>query len=174
MHDITNNYTHILQIYFRSMNEPQDFRIRKKESTRFRNNLDSFRRDRSVAHFFICNTTEGKYVGINISQIQAIHLLWEPSAFPEEEKYYDGPIKIFLVDRESPILTDTEDPDKLYDLYCDLEHGPEVVGSFVSFLDEDGEELFINMEEILYIECPTSLANEGCEMVKVRNGLKGD
>lgn len=121
---------------------------------------------------FVCDTIEGKYVAINVAQIQATHILWEPSALPEEEKHYEGPIKIFLVNRKSPIIADTEDPGRLFEFFSDLEHGPEVVGRFISFTDEDGEELIINMQQLLYIECPTSLANEGCEMVRERDGLK--
>lgn len=169
--DFTKHYTYILQIYFRGLDEPQDFKVRKKESVRFRNNLDSFGHDDVSAFFFVCQTIEGKYVAVNIAQIQAIHVLWEPSAFPEDEKHYEGLIKILLLNRKMPIEVETEEPDQLYDFYSDLEHGPEVVGRFVSFSDENGEELIINIEQLLCIECPSSLVNEGYEIVKERDGL---
>ena len=86
--------------------------------------------------------------------------------YVEDSKHNEGPIKILLKSRKEFIETYTEDPDELYDFYVDLEHGPDVVGSFIGFTDEDGEELLININELLYIESPRSLTDEGWTMVK--------
>ncbi len=171
MSELDDNYTFYLQIYFKSLEEPCDFKIRKRDSQRFKNNLESYQKNKSSAHFFIGDTLEGKCVGINLAQIQAIRLLWEPSSLPEEENYYEGPIKIFFLNRESPVSSYTESPDILCVLYSELEHGPEVVGDFVNFIDEDGEEVIINMNELLYIECPKSLATEGWEMIRKEDDI---
>ena len=166
MKDITENYTYFLHLYFRTMKDPCTFKIRKKESERFKLNLESHNKNNSLASFFIGDTIEGKCIGINLSLIQTIRLLWEPSTLPEDEERYEGPIKIFLLNRESPILTDTENPEILFDFYRSLEHGPETVGKFVTFIDIDGEEVIINIEELIYIECPKSLTDAGWQMVK--------
>jgi hypothetical protein len=171
MEDLTRHYTHFLKIYFKDCNASDEsftVKIRKKESERFKKNIESYNNNKEISKFFIGDTIDGKYVGINISLIQAVHILWEPSALPEEEIFYDGPIKIYLRNREKPIETYTEDPDILFVFYHDLEQGSENAGSFISFMDEDGEEIFINMEELLFIECPKSMAIEGYEMIKKR------
>ncbi len=171
MTDLTQHYTYFLEIYFKTTEEPFIFKIRKKESERFKNNLESYNNNKNKTKFFIGDTIEGKYIGINLSLIQLIRVLWEPLSSPEDEKFYEGPIKIYLLNRKSPILADTVDPDILVDIFHELEHGPEIVGSFVTFIDEDGEEVIIKMEELLYIECPKSLAMEGWQIINERDEM---
>ena len=166
MDDTTKHYSYFLLVYFKTSDEPFVVKIRRKESERFKNNIELYNNKKKSAKFFIGETIDGKYIGINISLIQAVRILWEPSALPEEEIFYDGPIKIFLQDRDKPIETYTEEPDILFDFYHDLENGPEIVGSFITFMDEDGEEVLINREELLFIECPKALVMEGYEMIQ--------
>jgi len=158
-------------IFFNGEEEPVILKLRKKETERFKNNIATFNENKSLTLFFVCNTIDGKCVGINLTQTQAANILWEPSPYIEDPKHYEGPIKILLKGRKDFIETYTEDPDELYDFYGDLEHGPDVVGSFVGFTDEAGEELLININELLYIESPRSLTDEGWKMVKKRDGI---
>jgi hypothetical protein len=171
MGSIDDTYTFFLKIYFNGEEEPILLKVRKKETKRFKNNITAFNEDNGLILFFVSNTIDGKYVGINLSQIQAANILWEPTPYVEDSKHYEGPIKLLLRNRKEFIETYTEDPDELYDFYGDLEHGPDVVGSFVGFTDEDGEELLININELLYIESPRSLTDEGWTMVKKRDGI---
>lgn len=172
MGNIDDTYTFFLKVIFKDAQEPIFIKIRKKETERFERNIESFNKNRELSLFFVCDTIDGKHVGINIAQMQSINILWEPSLHLEDLKYYEGPIKLLLKGRKEMIETNTEDPDELYDFYSDLEHGPDVVGTFVGFTDEDGEKLLININDLLYIESPTSLTDEGWQIVKKKDGIE--
>ena len=75
--------------------------------------------------------------------------------------HYDGPIKLHLKDREEVIESYTDTPDELQVFYTTIETGTYITGIFASFMDMDGEEWLINANELLYIEAPLSLSNEG-------------
>ncbi|GAB6906136.1 hypothetical protein DESC_880143 [Desulfosarcina cetonica] len=171
MGNIDDNYTFYLKIFFKNIEDSVFVKIRKKESERFERNIDLFNENKRRVIFFNCDTIDGKSIGVNLAHIQAVQILWEPSAYIEDLKHYGGPIKMLLKDRKEAIETDTSDPEELHDFYSDLEHGPEIVGSFSGFTDEDGERIVININELLYIEAPRTLMNEGWKIVKERDGI---
>ncbi|MEA2060517.1 MAG: hypothetical protein U9P10_08445 [Thermodesulfobacteriota bacterium] len=172
MGNIDDTYTFFLKVIFKDVQEPIFIKIRKKESERFEINMESFNETRKSSLFFVCDTIDGKYIGINIAQIQSVNILWEPSPHFEDLKYYEGPIKFLLKGRKEMIETNTEDPDELHDFYSYLEYGSDIVGTFAGFTDEDGERLLINIHELLYIESPQSLTDEGWQIVKKRDGIE--
>ena len=171
MSDLTDNYTFFLKIYFKNKKEPSVFKTHKSGAERFKRNIDSYNESKLI-QFFVCDTIDGKCIGINLSQIQAVNILWEPSPYPEEQKYYNGSIKILLKNRSEFIETDTEDYDDLFCFYGNLQEGSSIAGEFISFDDEDGEELLINMNELLYIESPKSMTDEGFKIVKEMDGIE--
>lgn len=171
MTNIDDSYTFFLKVFFKGVVKPVFIKVRKKISERFKDILTDYRESTSLPHFFICETIDGKYVGINLVKIQAVNVLWEPTPYFEDLVHYEGSIKLLLQDREEFLETYTEKPDELCNLYTSLEYQPDIGYSFSSFLDSDGEELYINIKELLYIESPSSLVDEGWEMVNKRDDI---
>lgn len=173
MNDLTKNYTYYLNVFFHGARKPAVFRVRQKETERFKRNLSSFSNDNSAA-FVWFETLDGTNICLNLAFIQAVRVLWEPQAYPEQTNYYDGMIRLFFIGREEPVEANTEDPELLIDFYQDLENGPDIGESFVSFLDEDGEDVIVKMQELLYVECPNTIIQEGWKIVKERDGISDE
>ena len=69
MTDIDKTYTFILKIYLATMKDPLFVKLRKKETERFKSILSLFGKNKASAAFFVCDTIDGKCIGINISHI---------------------------------------------------------------------------------------------------------
>ena len=102
---------------------------------------------------------------INFTDIQAARCLWEPVRGPRDRTQYDGSVQIELRGR-TELLEDAsyDEAEGIYDLFTFLEMGP-VSQTFQSFRDEDGEMLFINEREVVWIEAPLSLIEKGRAIV---------
>jgi len=72
--------------------------------------------------------------------------------------------------RRKPLQEHTDEPEQLYDLFANLQHGPDVV-AYPSFDDEDGEPLQLNAREVVWISAPTHLLDDGERLIVEENGL---
>ena len=159
------NVTFYLRVYLRGTKEELGIKIREKEWERFRNNTVNLEGDEEVHHFFSCDTIDGKHIAVNLKKIQAVNVLEEISHYVEDSTVYRGPIKILFQERNEYIeVPSTTEPEQLYDCFNCLENGPEFAGNYISFPDDDDEEMIINMDELLYIEAPQSLTDKGWEL----------
>lgn len=165
MNDIQKTYTYTLKLYLSTVEEPVFVNLRKKEKDRFASILRHFGEGGESGGFFVSDTIDGKCIGVNISHIQAVNILWEPTVSYDDLIHYDGPIRFWLKNRKESLETGTETPDELHELFTMLDLGPEISGFFAGFTDLDGEELLINADELLYIEAPSSLVDEGWEII---------
>jgi hypothetical protein len=165
MSDIEQHYTFILEVYFVGIDDLYSYKVRKPESERLNRNLDDATLDTEY-NFFVFETIDGKSVAINLSLIQAIHILWEPSKYPENPTYYDGPIKIGLRNKARSVEANSSDPGELAHLFIILDMLPESQVLYVFFTDENGEEIHINVKELMYIEAPTSVVKEGHDLFR--------
>jgi len=174
MTDIDKTYTFVLKLYLASVEEPMFIKLRKKEKERFNSTLSICGMDGDAsATFFVCDTIDGKCVAVNMAQIQAVNILWEPTTCYEDLMHYDGPIKIIIKNRKEVMESYTDNPDELYEFYTILDLGPHEVGTFAGFTDMDGELLQLNMHELVYIEAPSSLTDEGWRMIKDDSDMEG-
>ncbi len=138
--------------------------LKEKEIRRFEGLISELKLSSEDKGFFLGDTVDGRSYAINLQMIQAAHVLMEPS-HPEDYKFYEGPIRILLKGRPEAIETHTEDPDQLYALYDTLQAGPPMTPQFVDYTDEDFEQLYINVSELIYIEAPTRLLDKGYKMI---------
>jgi len=87
------------------------------------------------ANFFWFNSIDGRSIIINLSAVQAVRFLWDPAALPPDTTRNEGAIEIMLRGRRKPLQEHTDEPEQLYDLFANLQHGPDVV-AYPSFDDE--------------------------------------
>lgn len=137
----------------------------KKTSNRLAEHLAAVEQPDGRLKFFWFDTMDGKSVIINFTDIQAARCLWEPVRGPRDRTQYDGSVQIELRGR-TELLEDAsyDEAEGIYDLFTFLEMGP-VSQTFQSFRDEDGEMLFINEREVVWIEAPLSLIEKGRALV---------
>ncbi len=154
------SYRHFLKLFLRDQAEPLIAEVREAEADRFTDALEYFGNAARSRSFFCFESVDGRSIAINMSLIQAIHLLWEPSAAPPDRVHYDGPTVVSLRGREEPIESGESSPDELYSFFLELEEGPESV-PFTSFEDEDGERLIFNSSEIVFVTASTHTLHEG-------------
>ncbi|WP_163371783.1 hypothetical protein [Endozoicomonas acroporae] len=166
MNDLTKNYTYYLKIFYSDVEEECVYKIRSNEVERFKINLETTNDKRDSYPFFVCNTMDGKTAGVNLREVQAVHILWEPSHLPEDTTHFDGIITIKLKGRKDVIKCNSDTPEELSELFNVIQLSPDAMGVFVSFTDEDGEEILINRNELIYIEAPTDLVNEGDKIIE--------
>jgi len=169
--DIQKTYTFYLKLYLATVDEPLFVSLRKTEKDRFTATLSQFGEGGETKGFFVSETIDGKNVAINLSHIQAVNILWEPTTSYEDLKHYEGPITIRLKHRKTPIETYTDAPDELHEFFTSLDLGPEITGFFGGFLDIEGEEMLFNTQEMLYMEAPSCVVDEGWEMIKADSGM---
>ncbi|WP_300674962.1 hypothetical protein [Desulfoluna sp.] len=174
MTDIQKTYTYTLKLYLATVEEPVFVNLREKEKDRFTSILSLFGEDGDSSGFFVSDTIDGKCIGVNIQLIQAVNILWEPTVTLDDLTHYDGPIRLLLKNRAEAIETDTETPDELHEFFTMIDLGPEVSGFFAGFTDLDGEELLINTDELVYIEAPSSLIDEGWEIITENDEIMSD
>ena len=141
------------------------FPVSKKDSDRIANLLGEMYQPEGRLDFFWFDTTDGKSVIINLNEVQAVRCLWEPSGGPADLVRHEGPVQIKLRGRRE-LLEDHsyDEAEAIHDLYQFLEMGPDT-GTFHSFLDEDGELLFLNEREIVWVMAPLQLLVEGRKII---------
>ena len=143
--------------------------VRKSESDRLASILAEAN-DSSLTEFFWFKTVDGKSIAINLRFVQVARFLWEPAESPSDTARNEGMVYICLRGRHLPLETYTESPDRLFELFMNLQYGPDVV-PFPKFDDEDGETLQLNAREVVWVMAPTHLIEEGEQMVIKEDGL---
>ncbi|MDR1276906.1 MAG: hypothetical protein LBL72_11095 [Candidatus Accumulibacter sp.] len=147
--------------------------VRKGESTRLNKILSDTDKDSASVRFFWFETLKGRSFALNLGELQAVRFLWDPSELPPDETRDDRVIELRFRDRAKSVEAFTEAPDRLFDLFTDLEYGPDAV-PYPKFEDEDGEIFQINPVELIWISAPTHLLREGERMVNEENGIGSD
>ncbi|MCP3943527.1 MAG: hypothetical protein GY710_18895 [Desulfobacteraceae bacterium] len=167
------NVTFYLKICLAGTSEELGIKLREKQWNRFRNSTVNLEGGEKVQDFFTCDTIDGKHIAVNLNKIQTVNILEEISMYIEDSTVYRGPIKILFQERNEYIeVPSTTEPEQLYDFFHCLDNGIDYAGQFVSFPDDDDEEIIINMNELLYIEAPQSLTDKGWELWAKNMGIE--
>ena len=156
---------YFLRFLIRGEGDDLIFWVSEKELDRLSDHLQRVDQPDGRLEFFWFDTMDGKSVIINFTDVQAARCLWEPVRGPRDRTQHDGPVQIKLRGR-SELLEDNsyEEATGIYDLFAFLKMGPGS-GTFHSFLDEDGETLFLNEREVVWIVAPLRLIKEGKSQV---------
>lgn len=121
--------------------------------------------------FFWFETVGGLSVALNLAHVQAVRHAGDPgwhssSRHPDGKAQAARRIQIKLRDREL-LEESARRPEEIFDLFVDLEHGPDVA-AYPGFFDEDGERMQLNPHDVVWVAAPTQILREG-ERVSARN-----
>lgn len=162
---------YFLRFLIQGESEDLIFWVSEKDSDRLSDLLQATNEPEGRLSFFWFDTMDGKSVIISLTDVQAARCLWEPVRGPRDRTPYDGPVQIKLRSR-AELLEDHSyaEPVGLNDLFAFLEMGAGS-GTFHSFLDEDGERLFINEREVVWIMAPLSLIETARAMIMLEDDV---
>jgi hypothetical protein len=128
------------------------------------------RHSSSIPGFFWFKTAIGRSVAVNLEELHAARLLWDPLWHGLPAREPEEGVLIRLRGREEALQLFTEDLDVLYDFFVNLEHGPDVV-LYPHLIDDGGERVVIRASEVIWASAPTDLLDEGEAMVVRKDGL---
>ena len=148
-----------LRFLIRNQSEDLLCEVRQGESSRLSSILDDVEWPFDTTRFFRFNTVDGRSVAVNLSDVQAVRFLWDPTPLPPDTTRDDGEILISLRGRREPLKTYTDWPEQLSGLFMELDLAPDSV-AFPKFDDEDGEPLQLNAREIVWITAPAHIVEE--------------
>jgi len=150
---------HFLKFFIRTIEAPLVLEVEESASKRLDHVLRSTDHDSDLDRCFYFDTIDNRAVAINLRFIQAVNILWEPNRSLDPEPY-EGDIEIKLRDRTDSIHTMVEEEVEIADFFASLENGL-LETAFPCFEDEDGEMLFVALQDIIYVIAPKGLADEG-------------
>lgn len=169
---MAKNY--FLRFLLRNHADDLIFAIREEESARLDAFLNNNEDEKTEAtRFFWFSSLDGHSVLVNLTEIQAVRLLWDPAEYPSDSIRYDGPIRILLRGREEPLEEYTNSPEQLHVLFINFEQGALSV-PYPGFDDEDGEPLLLNPKEVVWIIAPTHLLDEGADLIAKEHGFENN
>ena len=136
-----------MKLILRGVAEPIAIRVHEAESKRVR---DEFDRDEGDARFILIETTDGDLVAVSMLDVQAANFLFDAGTFEPAPR--EAAIAIHLRDRAEPFITATEGPEEtLRDAIASLELSDT---EFISFTDDDGEDMVLRPDQIIYMVVP--------------------
>ena len=105
--------------------------------------------------FITLQTVDGRYVMLRPRFVQAVRSSTDGFGPPDPGELYDGPTQILMRgDKSAWEVFPPEDP-HLGDMVMALEHGPNVV-PWIALTVEDGDELILNVQSVVYVVAATS------------------
>jgi len=131
-----------------------------------------------MGRFFWFSSSNGYNIAINLDYLQAVRFLWDPDyealgighVIDDVERTEKSGITVSLVNQTDFLHLNSQNPDRVYDFFTELEYGYKTI-PYPSFIDEDGESIYISSKELVWISAPSSMLEEGHQMVIERDGL---
>jgi hypothetical protein len=159
-------YNFFLNFHFEGLDDYLTYRVNKKTYDRVRRNLNEADND-----FCWLSTLEGREVAISLNHIEFVHFLWEPKEgriIMEDENSSEKKYAIYIhfQSKKTPFICGSDEAEEVYDLFHNLEMGIFPDEPWLSFEDEDGEEIVFDARKILYVEAPSDLVNEGMKILE--------
>lgn len=161
---------HYLKFFVSGIEEPFIFHVSAEESARA-SGLQGFPMEDETSRFFCFDTADGRSVAISLPDVELLHYLWDPLVIqPSEAKQEDDDeppheLRLYFRDRAEPFVAMSSDPEDLAVLMLDLDGGHFGGQPFLSFRDEDDEEVAFNTKKLQLIVVPTSELREGHRMI---------
>lgn len=144
--------------------------VRKREADRLAKRLHDAVGESAREGFFWFDSVDGRSIAINLQDVQAVRLLWDLAELPPDTKRHDDQLSVYLRGRAVPIEDNPENFDDVYDLFTNLEFGPETV-IYPKLIDEDGEPIYFDAREIVMVVAPTEMLQEAGRRIAREDGL---
>lgn len=120
--------------------------------------------------YFCFDTADGGNVALSVSGIQMVNFLFDightEKDDPEAEEAMDEMGKIYLRGKKDPFITGFGEPIEALSLFATLGLGEFDDEPFFSFVDVDGEQVTLRLQEIVLLELPESLVSYGEELLE--------
>ena len=162
--------THHIRFLIRNQTDDLIVEVRKQVADRLASRLDANEGEVTRAGFFWFDTVDGRSIVLNLQDVQAVRLVWDIATHPSDTVRYSGELCIHLRGRVAPIEDSTENLESLYDLFTNLEYGPETV-PYPCLIDEDGEPIYLNAREVVMVIAPAHLLQEAGREIAREDGL---
>ena len=173
--------------FLRKKENPFVYEIGEEERQRFNKICDLEIMDRVDNSFFCFETQNGLQVAVSLKNLQFAYNLFDPDydkilektfsenngggsislsllnkrmSFDSTYPFHEN-VHIYIKDRKEILKCGVDNASEAFNIMHFLESYPEHGERFLSFLDIDGEDVIINPEEILVLEIPSKLYNEG-------------
>lgn len=154
---MSNPIVHHVKLLLAGVDEPLSIRVDEKVSQRVRQAFDMTSDD---ARFVLIDTVDGDLVAISMNDVQMANFLFEMGTFTPTEAREER-ILVRLRGRAEPFETATEGPeDTLRDAIASLEFNET---EYVSFVDEDGEDVVLRADQIICMVVPREFLVEDDE-----------
>ncbi|MBU0558189.1 MAG: hypothetical protein KJ799_18690 [Bacteroidetes bacterium] len=176
-----------LVLFMRDKENPFVYEISAAEKERFNNISDLSISEGPEKSFFCFETTNGLQVAVSISHIQFAHNLYDPDIEKILTKLYSennggGSISLSLLNNKTninesyPLLENVhiyienrkeilkcgiDDPIEAFNIITYLDTYPDFDERFLNFVDIDGENVMVNPEDLLILELPSEIYEEG-------------
>lgn len=144
---------HYIKVWFESIEKPLVFPVTKESSDRFCRNYEDEREG-----FFICDTSDGRCIAINLVYVQIAQLLWETPLLDKPPRQVSSWVQLSFYNRQSDSFA-VEEPDELADLLLSLE--TEANSGMLSFTDSDGELVMFYGDNLVLLEACARFVEEG-------------
>jgi hypothetical protein len=163
-------YRYFIKLLVRGFEKPFVYEVGAEEFDRLRRvlaDLPQQREEKKQPNLFMFNTANQLVIGVSPTAIQLTHFLVERSSdhYPDEEEGIPDParsqIHLYFNGRPKPYQINTAESGDAAALYFQLETGTFEAHEFYSFLDIDGEEVAICLQEVLVAEFKKDVLDEG-------------
>lgn len=163
-------YRYFIKLLVRSFEKPFVYEVGTEEFDRLQKvlaDLPQQREEKKHPNLFMFNTANQLVVGVSPTEIQLTHFLIERSSdryLDQEEGDIDperSQIHLYFNGRPEPYKISTAESGDAAALYFQLETGTFAPHEFYSFLDIDGEEVAVCLQEVLVAEFKKDVLDEG-------------
>jgi hypothetical protein len=163
-------YRYFIKLLVRGFEKPFVYEVGTEEFDRLRSvlaDLPQKREEKKTPNLFMFNTANQLVVGVSPVEIQLAHFLFEKSSdrYLDREEGIPAPersqIHLYFRGRTEPYKISTAESGDAAALYFQLETGTFESHEFYSFLDIDGEEAAVCLQEVLVAEFKKDVLDEG-------------
>jgi len=168
--DSTEGYiNHYLKILIKDFDDFLIYKTSKLVCDELDFMLDNIPKEGIFKNGYFCfETIDGGNVALSISDIQMVNFLFDightEKDDTETEEDMDETGRIFFRGKKEPFVTGFGEPIEALSLFAILDLGEFDNEPFFSFVDVDGEQVTLRLEEILLFELPASLVSYAEEL----------
>ena len=159
-------YQYLLSFLLREQHLAVEFEVRESHWRRARNMFEMDESFFRPARFLIFDTVEGLTVAVGYSDVQLVRFLCNSVDFPSDQKHKDDDVHVWLRGRDKPISIRVHDEkETLSAFFIALDSGAEF-GQFPGLIDEDGELVYFNCDDVVFVTAPLHTVSEGHQILK--------
>jgi len=186
-----NYEKYTLCFYLKARENPFIYEVDESERNRFSalKNIELNKEEHKHNIFFSFDTKNGMSVAVSLKYLQYAYSLFDPDYEKLFPQYYkdikekeiqnistdkqpednsnstDDSVKLIFIYKSEVVKIEIDEPEYAFMLMNSIDNYPDFDEKLVSIFDIDGEEVLINPEELLLIELPKELYDEGFKQI---------